>query len=255
MQSDIENMIKFYSIYTFPLGTRRLKYINSTIRTIGPFYKFYIVIILAFVCIVYPPISYINYLTMKDTFRFDASLVVISVITHSFLFVSFLVVMILSLLDGKVSKTMYESLMKVDSCSRKNFNYPNINCKIALFHAFFVCTCIMQTIMNIIAWPEYIGWPFHILIMIIDTELLRFVFEIELISKRFDTNNQIMKNINAHNKNIDFDLKAGLLQSVLRKDSKKSLKPEKNLNILLIHNKLLDIVENLNRCYSWKVFK
>lgn len=254
MPSEIIKILKFYSIFTFPFGIRKLKYDNSTVQTTGPYYMIYVLVLCIFSCIVFPQILYMNHITTIEFYHFDTSLVVISTMTQSFQVFTTLNIMLTNLLNVKISKRIYENLILIDSYPGLKSNSDKIMGKLVITHAIFISTCFVQIVMSYLAWSKHVGWPVQSLVIIIEIEIIRFIFELELISKKFEMFNQMLKSIDVNNSNIDFDLTVGILQHVMQTKSKNIFTFQNKQNFLHIHNKLFDIVEDLNNCYSWKVF-
>lgn len=258
LKPDIATMLKFYTIITFPFGLTRLKYENLKIQTTGINYKRFVITIIIITCVLSPWLLYYNYNIMIDHLHFEKSLIIISVFNESSLLVNYLSIVVFSFfVERKFSKSIYENLIDVDRQLGKMKIDKYFRTKLILFNFSYICLNMFLVSVTAITWSKIVIWPIQIMVIPIDLEEIRFLFEINLISKRFKILNQkfISTETNrSNNINIDYDIMKRLCQHIGRKDEKNQIFFNNGkFEYLALHNKLIGVLENFNSSYSPKV--
>lgn len=257
LKPDIKTMLIFYSTFVFPLGLTRLKYEKSVVQTTGFCYKIFAMSIIMFVCVSTPRLLYVNFTEISQFFQSEMIMSIISIISQIFSVLNFFIIITLSnFMNGNVSKEMYETLIEIDGRLRKS-DEKSFDEKVVVFNIFFIMVNILQVIMSGLAWPKVLSWPFHILVIVNDMELVRFMFEINLVSKRFETLNNRLKIIEIStikDDMIDLDMIESLIQTIWKSNKNyQFIFDNEHFDYLKIHSMLSNAVEMLNSIYSLKV--
>lgn len=236
----------FFQYFYFLIGLRKAKFDKTNAKSTGRLYKTYASLILLTITIV--TIYYINDTNTRSKVLFEHAMVVrcINFLNYITVILSMVVLSISSIYrDPQIICRMYKSLWEIDEflgfyASR---NRSNVKLELFLHYLFFFVFKVGYMYVLAMCWPEYNTLFYHMPMLIIDSEIIRFIIETNLVSKKIR----------------DFNKQLGALK--LKKDIGRridSMKTMKNKNVLYeffcVHEKICTIVDIINSCYGFKVF-
>lgn len=253
--NDLAKILKFHYIINSPFGLSTTKYVDGKIIEISLFYRIYTYLVFIFLTIMYIYSNYISILKISGLYPKFVNFTIKSKIIS--LMLAFIVINIFNIfVIRKSTLKFYTKLVEIE----KLLSHENKNTICIIYKAifFYICYIIIRASLSVLSYfgfPHYNGAMYDLLSLIIDSETFRFCFEINYISSKFELLNQYLGDVglNLQSKNIDFHINDGVLEALWRNFNEQKCN-ESIDKLLYIHNKLCELIEQMNYFYSTKVF-
>lgn len=238
---DIISILKFFQVIYTPFGLNRTNFREEIIVQTEKWYKIYATVVSIFL---FSLASYFSYKDAELTLRLYGESLTMPFTTSFYYFTLVSIYFFMSYygiyLEPNFKSKVYNHLIKIGEFLKIDEKVTCLDYKKKLF-IYYVPYLIFKIsffTMEHVTWLEYNVWSRHIISFLIDCEILRFSIETNLVSRTLKIVSDKVKKINMKN-NPKFI---------------RSKSDEKFMNSLIhIHDKLLDIVNEINSCYSLKV--
>lgn len=253
-KNELLTIFKFHHILNLPFGLTISKYADGKIFEMSWFYKIYTFAIFIFLTIMYFYSNYISLLNIKGIFPSFVNFTITSKISS--LILAFIVLNICNIFIGRKSTlNFYNKLFEIE----KLLSHDNKNqmCQICKMIFFYICYIVFRASLftfSYLGFPYYNGIMYDLLSLIIDSETFRFFFEIGYISAKFKLFNHYFGNIitNYQSKSVDFQIHKSISETLWGDLSENNCMKSID-ELLYIHNKFYELIEQMNSCYSIKV--
>lgn len=191
---------------------------------------------------------------IRKIYKFNFSVAITFLVNQISIVITLWIILIYNAaFNTKKTLKIYRILIDIDEIiefpSERN---KSIKRTITIFFVTWITFRIAQWTISSLIWPKHNTIASNISIFIIDFSLVRFIFEINIIARRFEYLNRYL----IHKHEIENDLQIFYVQDSIitrfwrMKDLSKVKINLSHEKILSIHNKLIEIVSMITTCYD-----
>lgn len=213
VSEDILKTLRVFEFFCKLTGLQKVKIYNTNIIPMGKIYKIYSCFV---AMILYFGMIYII-IAMCLLAKFDSPILKSTIaITHIWIFINYVQISISAIffLPKNFMKILYQ-ISIADSIISMHYSEPNVfirNRAVGLF-SIHVIQKLLQIIMDLFLWmTNLVYFVYHIVMVIIDFELMNFVLLVSTVNRRIERLNFLMINsVEAKNSKSCFKIKQGSL--------------------------------------------
>lgn len=161
-------------------------------------------------------------------------------------------------IDLKTTKNLYSLLLEIDTNIeyKKTSQNKSQELFMVLVYVLYGVLRFCQIYANQLVWSRFFSWTYNASCILIDLQLIRFIFEINVVARRFEVLNCRLKSYLKNNCNEkNYDVRDGALSKLWSTRNNKiidvKINGKEDLEMLLsTYNKLIEVVDTLNSCYG-----
>lgn len=251
MENNIFTFTKLTNIFYYFTGLKRISVKNHKINDVGIAYKVcsFFFFFSLFICFLY--VTFLNFVMSK---MYSLSLVItftLSQVSMSFIIFANLIYCVGFRAD--INKEMYNTLLEIDEIT--NFTTANqnkgIKTSIVAVMLFWFIIKSIQCLINFYTYLFYYT-PYNISLCILDLQIIRLVFEINIIARRFEVlNYHLSRTYIKENDYKNFDKRDSILMRFWRITDFSEIKPNNACeNLIFVCSKQVEVVNMLASHYE-----
>lgn len=244
---NIKVLIKFYDFNNFFVGLGCMKIENDKLKLRGRLYKIFACVIALIATIDFLKCCYLNIWVSLNLLNFSV------VLTFSFngitVFFAYILMFSNIIFWKPYSKLkIYEKIVKIDQALQ--FGDIKINTILQKNILFVYTSYFIFKIINVIyhhhIWPEFYMGVYHYYSIAIDLQILNFILEISMLSRRFEILRCRLNKFASRNVDLEFQ------DCVVTYFWKIHHEPKyvNSTKLLWTFNKLTDLIDDMNSFYS-----
>lgn len=251
MEDNIFTFTKISNIAFYIVGLQRIKIKNKKIADVSTAYKVFafIFFLLLNIWLFYAALctfTFLRTLSLSLAITFLLSQVSMSIIifTHSIYCVGF---------ESDVYREMYCTLLEIEKIINFTSTKQNESLKksVTIIMLLWLIVKIFHCLLNYYTYHLQLA-PYNICLCIFDFQMVRFMFEVNFIARRFEVfNYHLSRFYITENDKENFNVRDGLLVRFWRTtDCPKIKSNEVHENLTLVCNKLIEVVNMLAVYYE-----
>lgn len=251
VESNIIVFVKYTNIIFNIVGLKRIETRRNELQVVGKRYKMYSTVLLLSVIFWYIYFAIIN---IRKIYKFNFSVAITFLVNQISIVITLWIILIYNAAFNikktlKIYRILIDIYEIIEFPSERN---KSIKRTITIFFLTWITFRIAQWTISSLIWPKHNTIASNISIFIIDFSLVRFIFEINIIARRFEYLNRYL----IHKHEIENDLQIFYVQDSIitrfwrMKDLSKVKINLSHEKILSIHNKLIEIVSMITTCYD-----
>lgn len=197
-----------------------------------------------------------NYIQMMIEYN-SLSMAYIYIMTISLVIILLIYVTIKNVsIASKTSKSIYTTLMKADTKLKFENQKQNDGAAkhLLTFYFTFIALKIIQAFANS-SWSNMQNWTYHLLCTIVDFHLMRFIFEVHMLARRFEVLNHCLRSC-SHVELNDYvhdciSIRIWRIKNHFRVVN--GVQNERFEKLLSVHNDLIRVLNKFNAQYGLMV--